>query len=198
MQLPRAEAKLVGAAGEHWVAAVLTSRGWSAALTRDGVSRSDVLAVESTGDAGRRMIEVQVKTSRKTKSTSWLLGRKTQTPALSDREWFALVELPPLGEQGNPQLPRTFIVPRDHLAAATIAIHQAWLDAPGKQQDRHASFDLARVRADQAWAGYEDRWDLLSAPSTEAPVLLPPELRSVIEKSRLPDGHPWRTELPSW
>lgn len=48
-------------AGEHWVCSVLASAGWGAALTRDGLERTDILAVRADGT--RRMIEVQVKTA---------------------------------------------------------------------------------------------------------------------------------------
>ncbi len=39
--------KLVGAAGEHLVCSVLAQFNWAAALTREGVARTDVLAVNA-------------------------------------------------------------------------------------------------------------------------------------------------------
>jgi hypothetical protein len=50
-------------AGEHWVCSVLSRHGWAAALTRDGLERTDILAVQ-TGGPGRQTIEVQVKSIR--------------------------------------------------------------------------------------------------------------------------------------
>ena len=44
--------------GEHHVASELARRGWAPALTRDGLERTDILAVHTVG---RRQIEVQVK-----------------------------------------------------------------------------------------------------------------------------------------
>lgn len=198
MPAERSDTKLTGSAGEHWVAAVLASRGWAVALTRDGVSRSDVLAVDSRPGGERLMIEVQVKTSRRTNHTSWLLGEKAQSPSLSEREWFALVELPPLGAVGSPAAPRTFIVPRDHLSAAAYAVHMAWLHDATATRARNTSVDRARVTAAQAWFGYEDQWGLLDQPASAAPVLLPPDLRAVIEREGLPEGHPWVAALPRW
>ncbi|WP_210383731.1 MULTISPECIES: hypothetical protein [unclassified Corynebacterium] len=49
--------------GEHHVASELARRGWAPALTRDGLERTDILAV-FTEPEWRRMIEVQVKTAR--------------------------------------------------------------------------------------------------------------------------------------
>jgi hypothetical protein len=52
------DTKLVKSAGEHWVCAALAHAGWAAALTRDGLARTDILAVH-TGTG--QLIEVQVK-----------------------------------------------------------------------------------------------------------------------------------------
>ena len=66
----RSDTKLTGSAGEHYVCAMLARFGWAASLTRDGLARTDVLAVHSVP---REMIEVQVKTIR---TGSWMLGKK--------------------------------------------------------------------------------------------------------------------------
>jgi hypothetical protein len=42
-----ADTKLVKSAGEHWVCRVRSRPGWTAALTRDGIARTDVLAANS-------------------------------------------------------------------------------------------------------------------------------------------------------
>jgi hypothetical protein len=47
-------------AGEHWVCSVLARNGWAAALTRDGLERTDILAVQVAADS-RTPIEIQVK-----------------------------------------------------------------------------------------------------------------------------------------
>jgi hypothetical protein len=66
----RFDTKLRGSAGEHYVCSMLARYGWAASLTRDGLERTDVLAVHSVE---RDMIEGQVKTIRTGK---WMLGRK--------------------------------------------------------------------------------------------------------------------------
>jgi hypothetical protein len=150
------DTKMTKSVGEHWVCAELSRRGWASALTRDGLERTDILAV-GTHLAGRPTIEVQVKTATGIKdTTSWPLGTKAQHAAVSEREWFVLVLLPPV-----PTPLRSFVVPRDHVAAAAWIEHMAWLTdpmvAPGA---RNAPVDRARVKA-STFARYEGRWDLL-------------------------------------
>ncbi len=74
-----ADTKLVKSAGEHWVCGVLSRLGWAAALTRDGVARTDILAAHSETGA---MIEVQVKTASFGGHTTFMLGEKGCNPAL--------------------------------------------------------------------------------------------------------------------
>lgn len=84
-----ADKKMTKSAGEHWVCSVLSRHGWSAALTRDGLERTDILAVQAEGP-GRRTIEMQVKSIRsKAARERWLLGEKSQQPSLSQHEWYA-------------------------------------------------------------------------------------------------------------
>lgn len=55
-----ADTKMTKSAGEHWVCSVLARNGWAAALTRDGLERTDILAVQVAADS-RTPIEIQVK-----------------------------------------------------------------------------------------------------------------------------------------
>ena len=188
-----ADTKLVKARGEHWVCSVLAGLGWSVALTRDGLERTDILASHAQTS---RMIEVQVKAASHTAKPNWLLNKKAQQVARSDREWFVLVALAeePWG------LNRAYVVPRDHIAAAAWISHQHWLTEPGVPAgQRNASLDQTRVQA-VTLTGYQNRWDLLAAAATAAPVLLPPRFRTYAEDRRvgLPPGHPWNTSLPTW
>lgn len=190
-----AENKMTGSAGEHWVCAVLSRYGWAAALVRDVLERADILAVQTEGEA-RRTIEVQVKTAGPGERPNWLLGSKAQQAALSRHEWFVLVAL-----RDDPVLaPRTFIVPRDHLAAAAWIHRRDWLTDPGAPPGRRStSAAQSRISAD-AFQRYEDQWDLLHAPTSQAPVLLPERFRELALDPRigLPQDHPWQTGLPEW
>jgi hypothetical protein len=72
------DTKLTSAAGEHHVCAELARREWAPSLTRDGLARTDILAVHTTT---RAMIEVRVKTVRD--ASSWPLGRKGTMASIS-------------------------------------------------------------------------------------------------------------------
>jgi len=181
--------------GEYWVCSALARRGWGAALTRDGLERTDILAVQT--DATRRQVEIQVKSANGASAqTTWRVGEKAQLFALTDREWFVFVSI----DKDVTKPPRSFVVPRDHVAAAAYIVHQAWLTDPtvpaGK---RNVQLDQARVSL-LDWAGYEDQWDLLKEPADTAPVLLRPELRqlALAERVGLPVGHRWNEVLPDW
>lgn len=190
-----ADTKQTKSIGEHHVCAMLARLDWAPALTRDGLERTDILAVHIHGD--RPMIEVQVKTTRGTNNNvSWPLGPKSQSPALHGREWFVLVAVP-----ANPlQQIRNFVVPRNHVAAAAWIEHTNWLTdpaiTPGK---RNAGVDRARSHL-STFDGYEDRWDLLLSPADETPVLLPATFHDWAKEARvgLPPDHPWLASLPAW
>jgi hypothetical protein len=50
------DTKLTGSAGEHYVCSMLARYGWAPSLTRDGLERTDILAVHSVE---RWLIEVK-------------------------------------------------------------------------------------------------------------------------------------------
>ncbi|UAJ78034.1 hypothetical protein IT072_12140 [Leifsonia sp. ZF2019] len=184
--------------GEHHVAAELARRGWAPALTRDGLERTDILAVLAEGDQ-RRLVEIQVKAARgpKLDGISWPLGSKSQGPSRGSQEFFVMVAVP--HDLALP--PRSYVVPRIHVAAAAWIEHMNWLTLPGiPAGQRNATADRARVSV-PTFAGYEDRWDLLLDAQENAPVLLPARFRAwALESDRvgLPPGHEWREALPVW
>jgi hypothetical protein len=190
-----ADNKMTKTVGEHWVCATLARHGWAPALTRDGIERTDILAA-ATHLAHRPTIEVQVKTATTgSQITRWHLGGVAHAVARSPREWIVLVSVP-----GLPTAPRGFVVPRDHVSAATWVAHQHWLTDPSAAVGkRNSVIQQARIEL-AVWEAYEDRWDLLNEPTTDAPVLLPGWIRERAQEERvgLPPGHPWRTELPEW
>jgi hypothetical protein len=181
-------------AGEHWVCSILSQHGWGVALTRDGLERTDILAVHTT-KIDRPMIEVQVKALQYAgPRSSWPLGLKAQQPSRSAREWFALVLL----GRTPAERPRTFVVPRDHVAAGAWIQHMAWLTEPGVPAgQRNVGPDRSRVEI-SVFESYEERWDLLLGSAYEAPVLLPSRHWRLAQASNvgLPPDHPWRTRLP--
>jgi len=184
----RRDTKLVKSAGEHYVCAELARHEWAGSLTRDGLARTDILAVHTET---RTMVEVQVKAAGV--AASWQVGAHALLPALSDNEWFAMVHL---GEP--PQKPRCWVLPRDHLAAAAWLTHQAWLyDEKAKPGTRNTPVERARV-GPEAFSAYEDGWELLNLPVPEVPVMLPEWMRGAVAKYGLREGHRWLEALPEW
>lgn len=176
--------------GEHYVAAELARRGWAPAMTRDGLERSDILAVFTKED-DRRMIEVQVKTARVDgkRPASWPLGTKAQQASTSGREYFVLVAVPKV----NKAAPDYFVVPRNHLAAAAWITHMAWLRAPDiPDGKRNVGVDRARVHSG-VFDGYRNAWDLLHIDDFDAESRLPRNYEALASdpKIGLPPGHPW-------
>jgi len=191
-----ADTKQTKTVGEHAVAAELARRGWAPAMTRDGLERTDILAVEQTGN--RAMVEVQVKAARgRGPGLSWPIGEKSQQPALNPREWFVMVAIDDLVTEPL----RFFIVPRDHVAAAAWIEHMNWLTEPGIAHGvRNVGPERSRVTL-PTFAGYENAWSTLAAPADEAPIILPPKFHSYaqeVTRVGLPLHHPWHTSLPSW
>ncbi|MCU6479788.1 hypothetical protein [Arthrobacter sp. A2-55] len=189
------DTKMTKSSGEHWVCTMLSRLNWGVALTRDGLERTDILAVKA--DETSRMIAVQVKAaSGASHRTSWPVTSKAQTPAVNDHEWFVFVALP----QDLALPPRSFVVPRDHVAAAAWIAHMDWLTDPTAQPGkRNAPVDRSRVYM-KVWERYENRWDLLERSAYEAEVLLPRHYRELAQLDRvgLPPKHPWKIRLPEW
>ncbi|MCI2958420.1 hypothetical protein MN032_12020 [Agromyces atrinae] len=188
-----ADTKQTKTIGEHWVASELARRGWAPALTRDGIERTDILAVHTGLE--RHLIEVQVKSIRgDSPRSSWPLGLKAQQPPRSQHEWFIFAAIP-----DDHRLPvRGFVVPRAHVAAAAWITHWHWITEPGiAAGKRNTTVDRSRVPL-KTFAAYEGRWDLLEAPADAAPILLPADFHGYALESRvgLPDGHPWRQSMP--
>lgn len=192
-----ADTKQTKTIGEHYVAAELARRGWAPAFTRDGLERTDILAVFTELD-NRRMIEVQVKTALRAQphNANWPLGVKAPGPSKHEREYFVMVAVP--HDLEIP--PRYFVIPRAHVAAAAWIEHMNWLTDPEAEPGkRNAPVERARVKL-QTFKLYENRWDLLFIDEHDAPVLLPPNYRTLAQTERigLPPGHAWRMSLPDW
>ncbi len=168
-----------------------------AALTRDGLERTDILAVMAQGE-DRRLVEIQVKGARgrNMKGISWPLGAKSQPRSMHEREFFVMVAIPTDTEL----LPRSYVVPRSHVAAAAWIAHMHWLTEPGiPPGQRNAAVDRARVSL-AVFERCENRWDFLLHDQGDLPVLLPAHYRELAMSERvgLPLGHEWAVAIPDW
>jgi hypothetical protein len=169
---------LTGAAGEFYVAAELSLRGWLATVTIKNAPATDVLARDlATG----RVVAIQTKPA--SPGNNFRLGLRDEVPTAADNEWYVLVGLLAPGNR-----PDFFIVPRNVVAGAIYAGMKRWLATPSRSGTPH-KYSFHMVPRD-SMDGYHEKWDLLHMPTTEAPLLLGTDALSAIEEYGLPEGHP--------
>ncbi len=139
---------LCGVAGEYFVAAELSRRGYVASLTLRNTRGIDLLA--SNSDA-TKTVGIQVKTNQSDRR-EWILNKKADAEE-AENLFYVFVRL-------NRTSPPAFhVVPRATVANFVRADHQAWLKAPGKGGRAHVDSSIRKFRdpSDQ----YLGRWDLL-------------------------------------
>jgi hypothetical protein len=157
---------LTGAAGEYYVAAELSRRGWLATVTIKNAPGTDVLAQRSDR---RRIVAIQTKTA--SGGTNFRVTQKDEAQGERDNEWYVLV-----GLRGEHERPKYYILPRHVLGALTYLQHLDWLHSinlihgPARPGRQRRDSELRGISS--AWVErYRDRWDLLDGPSWDAPYL---------------------------
>jgi hypothetical protein len=139
---------LTGVAGEYFVAAELSRRGYVASLTLRNTRGIDVLA--SNADA-TKSVGIQVKTCSGTKP-DWVLNKKAEVD-LAENLFYIFVCLPTRGE------PSFYIVPRSVVAKSVRESHAEWLATPGLKGRQHQDNPMRRFKDKEG--KYRDKWDLL-------------------------------------
>lgn len=140
---------LSGVAGEYFVAAELTRRGYIASITLRNTKGVDVLC--SNEDASKS-VAIQVKTNRRS-SRSWVLNQKSED-YFADNLFYVFVNL-----NDNERDPEYFVVPSKEVAKHAKESHQKWLDTPGKKGQAHKDNTMRKfIDLEEQ---YMDRWDLL-------------------------------------
>jgi hypothetical protein len=147
--MPDRATALTAAAGEHYVAYLLSAFGYLAAMTRGGSPTVDLLVGDIKGNAA---VSLQVKTSnwarreykRKPENNHWEwdVGRKA-LDLKGDLIFYAFVDLK--WDPKNPSLPDVFIVPSQVVADQM------------KPEDTRFMFWLMESEKDQ----YHRCWDIL-------------------------------------
>ncbi len=138
-----------GVAGEYFVAAELSKRGYIASITLRNTKGIDVLA---TNADATKSVNIQVKTSQG-KSRQWLLNKKAETYHAPDL-FYVLVNL-----RDEMDRPEFFIVPSKDVAKFTIKNHAKWLATPGRNGQKHKDNPM-RVFIDEK-DEYLEEWALL-------------------------------------
>jgi hypothetical protein len=140
---------LTGVAGEYFVAAELSRRGYIASISLRNTRGIDILA---TNQAATRSITIQCKTNQGG-ARSWMLTEKSENFFAADH-YYVFVALGPATER-----PRFHIVPSETVAKFISESHRKWLRAPGRGGRPHVDSTM-RNFIDPSDT-YLDRWDLL-------------------------------------
>ncbi len=145
---------LCGSAGEYYVAAELSHRGFLATVTNRGAENVDILAARPKSG---RALKLQVKSSQGSK-VHWILGQKDE----ADRGvgyFYVFVSLHAPGER-----PDFFIVPEHIVANAVKHSHRAWL--AGKKKNGEARKDSKMRGFGKEAVLYKEAWHLLEEEVT--------------------------------
>ena len=124
---------LCGVAGEYFVAAELSRRGYVASLTLRNTRGIDILA--SNSDA-TKTVGIQVKTNQSDRR-EWILNRKAEAED-AENLFYVFVRLNHTGP------PAFHVVPRAKVATFVREGHQAWLDTPGKGGRAHSDSSIRK------------------------------------------------------
>ncbi len=139
---------LCGVAGEYFVAAELSRRGYIASLTLRNTRGVDILASNANAT---KSVGIQVKTNQRG-AREWILNRKAEEE-LAENLVFVFVALPETGK------PTYHIVPRSVVSGHVRTDHQAWLKKPGRSGQPHVDTPMRKFKDPEG--KYLDRWDLL-------------------------------------
>ncbi len=140
---------LSGVAGEYFVAAELSRRGYLASITLRNTKGVDILC--SNSDASKN-IGIQVKTNRRS-TRDWVLNKKAED-YFADNLFYVFVNL----NNGESQ-PDYFIVPSGVVAAHTKETNITWLNTPGRGGRAHVESTMRKFS--DLKEEYLNRWDLL-------------------------------------
>ncbi|MHA8064281.1 hypothetical protein [Aquirufa aurantiipilula] len=141
---------ITGIAGEYFVAAELSLRGYMASITLRNNDSIDIHA--SKLEDNDKIFAIQVKTAQ-VNNRKWILNKKVEDK-FSKSMFYIFV-----GLKGLNQRPDYYIVPSIDLAKMVKKTHHDWLITPGKNGEKHIDSD---VRNFKDYNGdYLERWDLL-------------------------------------
>jgi hypothetical protein len=140
---------LSGIAGEYFVAAELSRRGFMASIT---LRNSDSIDIHASKLSENKIFAIQVKTNQAGKR-SWVLNKKAENH-IKDNFYFIFVSL-----RGEYERAEYFIVPSKVVASYVKKKHQDWLSTPGKKGQAHN--DSTMRKYEDSAGEYLERWDLL-------------------------------------
>lgn len=155
--VPKIPSILAGVAGEYFVAAELSRRGWIASISLRNTRGIDILV---TNKDASRSITIQCKTTQK-KAKSWMLNEKCET-YFSDVHFYVFVNLGDLSER-----PSFHIVPSKVVAEHVRYYHRQWLDTPGREGQEHVDTPMRKYSDPENV--YLERWESIELLLNDTP-----------------------------
>ena len=149
METDRLSTILSGVAGEYFVAAELSRRGYIASISLRNTKGVDILAAD---EAGTKTALIQVKTNQGSKQ-SWVLGEKAEKQS-SGSLFYVFVAL--RGKEGAPSY---HVVPSAVVAKEAAENHAAWLS--GTKKDGSSRKDTSMRKFSDFENKYKDAWHKL-------------------------------------
>ena len=144
------ESTLVGVAGEYFVAAELSIRGYLAAITLRNSRGIDIIASSSSAT---RSVSIQVKSSSGN-VPKWILTKKSES-FWTVNHFYVFVPLRDVGSR-----PDFYIVPSQVVAEYVATSHSQWL--AGTKADGSPRKDSAIRNFRDQDQRYKEAWDLLN------------------------------------
>jgi len=148
-----------GLAGEFYVLAQLTARGFTASLTLGNTKGVDILVMNEENNIGYK---VEVKTTQEIRGAkskrpmSWLLSKKNESYTDENLIYcFVLLE-------HIDTMPRFFLVKSKDVARWITKDHKQWLDMPRAKGKSVVDGALRKFKIDlDDPNGYENNWGIL-------------------------------------
>ena len=140
---------LSGVAGEYFVAAELSRRGYIASITLRNSKGVDILA---TGEDDLRSVNIQVKTNQNS-NKSWLLSRKAESVE-SETLFYVFVSLN--GPDGTPDY---HVVQSSAVARWCRDSHRNWLSEPGRGGHVRKDTSMRQFQDPENW--HLNKWEVL-------------------------------------
>jgi hypothetical protein len=139
---------LVGVAGEYFVAAELSRRGYIASISLRNTRGIDILV---TNQEASRSITIQCKSKQVARKT-WPLNEKNES-FVSDNHFYVFVAFNRIEER-----PRYHIVPSRVVADYITTSHKHWLGTLGRNGRKHIDNKVRQF--EDSSDKYLERWDL--------------------------------------
>ena len=150
----RAAYNITGVAGEYFVAAELSRRGWIATLTLKNTPNIDVIA---TTPDGLRTVNIQVKTRSIKNRAGWILTKKIEMLVPSENFYIAFVDL-----KGHDEKPDYYLIPRNLFSKWIAEQHSQWLATPGRSGRVHVDNPIRAFGEPQfkEFEKYHNNWNI--------------------------------------